>query len=75
MLQPFGKILILFGFIIIGIGVLLLFADKIPLIGKLPGDINIKKDNYRIFIPITTSILISIIISGIFWLLSFFSKK
>ncbi|MBI5020046.1 MAG: DUF2905 domain-containing protein [Ignavibacteriales bacterium] len=66
MLQPFGKILILFGFIIIGIGVLLLFVDKIPLIGKLPGDINIKKDNYRIFIPITTSILISIIISGIF---------
>jgi hypothetical protein len=75
MLQPFGKILILFGFIIIGIGVLLLFADKIPLIGKLPGDINIKKDNYRIFIPITTSIMISIIISGIFCLLSFFSKK
>jgi hypothetical protein len=72
---PFGKILVVFGFVIIGIGVLLMFSDKIPFIGKLPGDINIKKDNFQFYFPITTSIIISILLSLIMWLISYFSKK
>ena len=72
---PFGKILVVFGFVIIGIGVLLMFSDKIPFIGKLPGDMNIKKDNFQFYFPITTSIIISILLSLIMWLISYFSKK
>lgn len=66
--QPIGKILILLGVVIIIIGAVLLFAGKIPFLGKLPGDIYIKKDNYTVYIPIATSILLSIILSIILWL-------
>lgn len=74
-MQAFGKLLIVFGFVTIGLGVILLFFDKIPLIGKLPGDINIKKDNFQFYFPITSSLVLSIIISLILWLVSLISRK
>jgi uncharacterized protein HemY len=74
-MQPLGKVLIVFGLVIVGVGVLLLFFDKIPFIGKLPGDINIKKENFQLYLPITTSIIISVLLSLILWLISFFSKR
>ena len=74
-MQPFGKILIVCGAIIVGLGLFLMFFDKIPFIGKLPGDIHVKKENFQFYFPITTSILVSILLSLIFWLISFFGKK
>jgi len=68
-LSPFGKILIIMGVILLVIGVLFLFADKIPFLGKLPGDIYIKKKNFTVYIPIATSILLSIILTLIFYFL------
>lgn len=59
----FGKLLIVIGILLIFIGILLSFSGKIPFLGKLPGDIYIKKDNFSFFFPITTCIIISIIIS------------
>jgi hypothetical protein len=67
-----GKTLIIFGIILIGIGLLLTFFNKIPLIGKLPGDIYIQKKNFTFYVPLMTSLLLSIILSLIFWL---WSKK
>jgi hypothetical protein len=61
--------LILTGGLIIVVGVLMLFGDKIPFLGKLPGDISIKRDNFTFYFPITTCILISLIITLIFWLI------
>jgi len=75
MIQHFGKILIVFGCVIAGIGIMLRFNDKIPFLGKLPGDIYISKENYQVFFPITTSIIVSIFVSGVLWLLSYLSKK
>ena len=56
------------------IGILILFAGlfwpwliKLP-IGKLPGDIVINKPNFKVYIPITTMIIISLLLSLIFWL-------
>jgi hypothetical protein len=66
--QHIGKLLIFAGVFIAVIGVLLFFGDKIPLIGKLPGDIYIKKKNFTFYFPIVTSILISMIISLIIYL-------
>ena len=60
---PLGKMLILLGVFIILIGVLLLVGEKIPWIGRLPGDILIKKEKFTFYFPITTSILISIILT------------
>jgi len=66
-----GKILIFIGLFIIVLGVLFLLGDKIPWFGKLPGDIYIKKKNFTFYFPIVTSILISLILSLIFY---FFRK-
>ena len=74
-MAPFGKILIVFGFLIVGIGALLMFIDKIPYIGKLPGDLNIKRDNFQFYLPIMTSIIISVLVSLVFWLISILNKK
>ena len=74
-MAPFGKILVVLGFIIVGVGILFMYSDKIPFVGRLPGDISIKKENFQMYIPITTSIIISVVLSLIIWVISFFSKK
>ena len=68
-LGVFGKILVVFGIIMIVVGGLFMFGSKIPFIGRLPGDITIQKKNLSFYFPITTSIIISIILSIIMWLL------
>jgi hypothetical protein len=63
-----GKLLILIGLVIVGAGVVLLLSDKIPWLGRLPGDITVKRDNFTFYFPLATSILISVILSLLFWL-------
>jgi len=65
-----GKTLIIAGIILVALGVALIYLHKTPFLGKLPGDIYIQKRNLTVYFPLTTSILISIIISLIFWLWS-----
>ncbi|MGZ3569654.1 MAG: DUF2905 domain-containing protein [Thermodesulfobacteriota bacterium] len=65
-----GKLLILLGVFIILIGIFLLIGDRIPWLGRLPGDIIIRKKNFTFYFPIVTSILISIILTLIFTFLS-----
>lgn len=65
---PVGKLLILIGLVIVGAGVVLLLSDKIPWLGRLPGDITVKRDNFTFYFPLATSILISVILSLLFWL-------
>jgi uncharacterized protein HemY len=69
MIEFFGKILIFFGAILIFLGLIFSFAGRIPYLGKLPGDIYIKKENFTFYFPITTCILVSIILSVIFYLI------
>jgi len=63
-----GKSVIIAGFIIIALGIIITFAGKIPWLGRLPGDIFIKRNNFTFYFPVVTCILLSIIISFIFWL-------
>jgi hypothetical protein len=69
-MQEIGKTLIIFGVILIGMGLLLTFIGKVPYLGKLPGDIYIQKKNFSFYFPLATSLLISIILSLILWLFS-----
>jgi len=70
-----GKSLIFIGTLIIIIGVVLLFNDRLPFnLGKLPGDISYKKENFSFYFPITTSILISIVLSLLFYLFGRFFR-
>jgi len=68
-LGALGKMLVLLGVFIILIGLLLMVGDKIPWVGKLPGDIVIKKEKFTFYFPLTTSILISLILTLLFWIL------
>ncbi len=61
------------GLVLVVIGLFVHFSDRIPLIGKLPGDISIKRDNFTFYFPLASSILISIIISVILYLVNKFS--
>jgi uncharacterized membrane protein YidH (DUF202 family) len=63
-----GKMLILLGVFIILVGLLLLVGEKIPWVGRLPGDIIIKKERFTFYFPLATSIIISIILTLLFML-------
>lgn len=65
----FGKILIFFGLLLIFLGLAFSFADKLPYIGRLPGDILIKKERFSFYFPLTTCILISLLLTFLFSLL------
>lgn len=70
-MNPIGKLLILAGLILLAAGLLFLLSDKIPWLGRLPGDITIKRDNFTFYFPLATCILISVVLSLILW---FFRK-
>lgn len=65
-----GKILMIAGAILIIAGLIVYFAgDKLSWIGHLPGDIRVEKENMRFYFPITTMILLSIMLSVIVWII------
>jgi len=59
----FGKTLILLGLVLVVIGVVLSLAGKLPWLGHLPGDISVERGRFSFYFPVTTCILVSIIIS------------
>lgn len=63
-----GKTLIIIGLVITAVGIVLVFIPKVPWLGKLPGDIAIKKDNLQFYFPITTCIIVSILLSVLLYL-------
>ena len=65
-----GRFLIVFGLLLAAVGLLLVFAPKIPWLGRLPGDIIIRRQNFTFYFPLVTCLLVSIILSliaRIFW--------
>jgi len=64
-----GRWLIILGVVLVVVGLLWPWVGKLGL-GRLPGDIVIERENFRLYLPITTSILISIVLSLILWLLN-----
>ena len=66
--------MIIVGLIIAGIGVVWLIAPSIPWLGRLPGDVAIERENFRFYFPIVTCILISVVLTGIVWLVRSISR-
>jgi hypothetical protein len=64
-MENLGKILLILGAIIIVLGLIFTFAPHIPFLGKLPGDITIKKDGGSFYFPIVTCIILSIVLTVI----------
>lgn len=61
-----GKMLILFGGLVVLVGILLALGGKVPWLGRLPGDIVIQRDNFSFYFPLATSLLISALLSLLF---------
>jgi DUF2905 family protein len=64
-LAQFGRVLVLIGAMILGFGVLLVLADRVPFIGRLPGDIRVSGDGWTIYAPLATSIVLSVLLTVI----------
>lgn len=69
-----GKFLLCLGLVMIVLGGILLLAGnsagKVPWLGRLPGDISIERGNWRLYFPLGTSILVSVVLSLLVWLFS-----
>jgi hypothetical protein len=77
-----GKCLIGLGLVLALLGVLLLLTDRSPGVsqlfgwmGKLPGDISIRRENYSFFFPLATSIVLSVVLSLVFYFLSWIFRR
>ena len=69
-----GRLLLITGLLIAGLGLVLMLAPRLPLLGRLPGDLELGRGNVRVYLPITTSLLLSALLSGIFYFLSKFRR-
>jgi hypothetical protein len=65
-----GKALIGLGLLLVIVGGLLVLTGRVPFLGRLPGDIHIQRGNWSFYFPLTTSLLLSVVLSLIFLLLS-----
>lgn len=63
-----GKLLIVIGLLLVVIGLFFVLGGKIPWLGRLPGDIHIKRENFSFYFPLGTCILLSLILSLLLWL-------
>ena len=63
-----GKLLIVLGVVVIAVGLLFMLSDKIPWLGRLPGDIVVRRKNFTFYFPLATSILISVVLTFLLWL-------
>jgi uncharacterized membrane protein required for colicin V production len=73
--RDLGRIFVLLGLVLAAAGALLYFSPKLPLrLGHLPGDIVHRGENSTFYFPITTSILVSVVLCLLFWLISQFRR-
>jgi len=61
-----GRLFIILGAVLLVVGVVLLFADRIPWLGRLPGDIVLRRKGFTLYVPIATSILLSLLLTLVF---------
>jgi hypothetical protein len=62
-LEPLGRALLIIGVILVGIGVVLVLAPKIPFLGRLPGDFRFERDGLTVYVPLGSMIVLSVLVS------------
>jgi hypothetical protein len=67
--MPVGRLLIILGIVLVVLGMVWPLMTRLG-VGRLPGDIVIERENFRLYIPIMTSLIVSIVVSVIFWLIN-----
>jgi hypothetical protein len=64
-----SRVLIVFGLTLVALGLLWPIIGKLGL-GRLPGDIVIERENFRLYLPLVTSLLVSVVLSLVLWLIN-----
>jgi hypothetical protein len=64
-----GRLLVIFGLVIVAAGVLVMLVGRAPWIGRLPGDTHIERGNWTFYFPLGTSILLSLVLTLVLWLI------
>jgi uncharacterized oligopeptide transporter (OPT) family protein len=70
-----GRALVIAGVVIVVIGLALMFADKVPFLGRLPGDFTFGGDGWRVYAPIATSIVVSLVLTAALSLFAWFARR
>jgi len=68
-MSELGRAMIVLGVVIAVLGLALVFFDRVPWIGRLPGDIHVQRGNWTFYFPLGTSILLSVILTLVLWLI------
>jgi hypothetical protein len=69
-MPPVARLLIAFGLVLVVLGLALWLVPGATWLGRLPGDLRIERPNLRVYVPLTTSLLVSLALSALFWLFS-----
>jgi hypothetical protein len=70
-----GRGLVIAGVVIVVVGVALMFADRVPFIGRLPGDITFGGDRWTVYAPIATSIVVSLVLTAALSLFAWLARR
>ena len=69
-MRDLGRLLLIIGLLVAALGLLLSLGSKLPFrIGRLPGDLVFRRDNFSFYFPIATSLVVSVVLSLVFWFL------
>lgn len=72
-MREMGKLLLIFGLVLAAAGLLLTLGPKLPFrLGRLSGDFILKRDNFTFYFPLATGLLLSVVLSLLFW---FFGRR
>jgi hypothetical protein len=67
-MSDLGRMLMIIGLVMAGVGLMLLLAPKIPWLGRLPGDFTFRRGNFTFYFPLATSLVISVLLTLLFYL-------
>jgi hypothetical protein len=70
-----GRALVVAGVVILVIGLALMFADRVPFVGRLPGDFTVRGDRWTVYAPIATSIVVSLVLTAALSLFAWLARR
>ncbi len=73
--EAIGRALVIAGAVILVIGLALVFADKVPFVGRLPGDFTLRGDRWTVYAPIATSIVVSLVLTAALSLFAWLARR
>lgn len=74
-MDTIGRALVIAGVVILVVGLALTFADRVPFIGRLPGDLTVRGDGWTVYAPIATSIVVSLVLTAALSLFAWLARR